>query len=135
MSSSSNICECLPCPCTEEPASFRNSGLAVYEYIANHIDTIDEELPELVGLIVQTDLTGQCSVSTARYLFAIDGQRFAESIDTLVKAAIAKDRDHVYLAELAATLYGSDYRDHAAELSATDDNFRRMYKRLYPVGL
>jgi hypothetical protein len=28
--------------------------------------------------------------------------------------------------------YGADYAGRAAELSAADNNFRRIYKRLYP---
>ena len=77
----------------------------------------------------------QFVVSTARYLNAIDHDKYASSIDLLVKAAIAKDRDHVYLSYLAASLWGDDFKEHAAELSASDDNFRRIFKRLYPVGI
>jgi hypothetical protein len=33
------------------------------------------------------------------------------------------------------SLYGEDYAERAAELSAVDNNFRRMYKRLYPEGV
>ncbi len=29
-------------------------------------------------------------------------------------------------------MYGPDYADRADELSAADNNFRRIYKRLYP---
>ena len=74
-------------------------------------------------------------MSTARYLNAIDREKYAQSIDLLVKAAIAKDRDHVYLSYLAASLWGDDFKEHATELCASDDNFRRIYKRLYPVGI
>ena len=28
--------------------------------------------------------------------------------------------------------YGADYADRADELSAVDNNFRRIYKRLFP---
>ena len=30
--------------------------------------------------------------------------------------------------------YGPDFASRAGELSATDNNFRRIYKRLYPTG-
>ena len=110
------------------------TGLATYEYIANNIDTIDELLPELVEIIVNVDTNGQFVVSTARYLCAIDSERYADSIDVLVKAAIEKDREHKYLGDLIAGIYGADYKERAAELSATDDNFRRIYKRLYPAN-
>ena len=111
------------------------NGLLTYEYIANNMGAIDNDLPELVDNMIMKDRTGQFVVSTARYLNAIDNKKYAQSIDLLVKAAIAKDRDHVYLAYLASSLWGADYKEHAAELSATDDNFRRIYKRLYPVGM
>ena len=108
------------------------TGLTTYEYIANNIDTIDDDLPELVANIINVDLNGQLVVSTARYLYAIDSERYAQSIDALVKAAIEKDREHKYLGDLIAGIYGADYKEHASELSRTDDNFRRIYKRLYP---
>jgi len=111
------------------------SGLLSYEYIANNIaNGLEQDMPALVDHLIATDRTGQFVVSTARYLNAIDREKYAGSIDLLVKAAIAKDREHVYLGDLAASLWGSDYKDRAAELCATDDNFRRIYKRLYPVG-
>ena len=111
------------------------NGLLTYEYIANNMGSIDDEMPELVDNMIMKDRTGQFVVSTARYLNAIDREKYAQSIDLLVKAAIAKDRDHVYLAYLASSLWGADYKDHAAELIEKDDNFRRIYKRLYPVGI
>lgn len=109
------------------------SGLATYEYIANNIENIDEDLPDLVSNIIRVDRDGQFVVSTARYLFAIDSQRYASSIDALVKAAIEKDRERKYLGDLIAGIYGPDYKNHAEELSAKDDNFRRIYKRLFPA--
>ena len=111
------------------------NGLLTYEYIANNMGSIDEDMSALVDNMIQKDRTGQFVVSTARYLNAIDKEKYATSIDLLVKAAIAKDREHVYLATLASSLWGADYKEHAAQLSATDDNFRRIYRRLYPVGI
>lgn len=111
------------------------NGLETYEYIANNIATIDDIMPELVDNIIGVDRSGQFVVSTARYLHAIDHNKYAACIDTLIKAAIEKDREHVYLPDLAATIWGNDYRDHAIELSVADDNFRRIYKRLYPNGI
>ena len=63
-----------------------NNGLLTYEYIANHIGSVDKILPELVEIMIMVDKTGQFVVSTE-------------------------------------------------ELKASDDNFRRIYKRLYPVGM
>ena len=111
------------------------NGLLTYEYIANNIDDVDDIMPELVDNMINVDFTGQFVVSTARYLNAINPQKYALSIDRLIKAAIMRDRDRVYLADLAASIWGPDYKERAAELSAADDNFRRIYKRLYPVGL
>lgn len=109
------------------------NGLLTYEYIANNIDNIDGIMPELVQNIIMVDSKGQFVASTARYLHAIDAKKYASAIDTLVKAAIDKDREHVYLPDLIVALWGNDYQERAAELSASDDNFRRIYKRLYPA--
>ena len=111
------------------------NGLLTYEYIANHINSIDDMMPDLVENMIRVDKTGQFVVSTARYLQAIDPNKFSQSIDTLIKAAIEKDRNRAYLADLVASIWGKDYQERAAELNATDDNFRRIYKRLYPVGM
>lgn len=112
------------------------NGLLTYEYIANNIDNIDDIMPDLVENMKMVDTSGQFVASTARYLNAIDPERYAAAIDALVKSAIDKDREHSYLPDLIVALWGADYQEHAAELSATDDNFRRIYKRLYPaVGI
>ena len=111
------------------------NGLLTYEYIANHINSIDDMMPDLVENMIRVDKTGQFVVSTARYLHAIDPNKFSQSIDTLIKAAIEKDRNRAYLADLVASIWGKDYQERAAELNATDDNFRRIYKRLYAVGM
>lgn len=107
-------------------------GLLSYEYIANHIDTVEPDLPWLVDNMIGVDLTGQFVISAARYLYAIDPMLFAPSIDRLIKAGIDKDREHRYLGDILRQMYGEDFEQNAAELSATDDNFRRIYKRLYP---
>ena len=113
-----------------------DSGLATYEYIANHIDALNEEdMDSLVDNILNSDKSGQFAVSTARYLFAIDSNRFSKAIDTLIKGAIDRDRERAYLGDLIENLYGADYHARARELSAADNNFRRMYKRLFPQSL
>ena len=108
------------------------TGLVTYEYIANHIGAVDEIMGELVDNMIEVDRSGQFVVSTARYLHAIDKSKYAQDIDKLIKAAIIKDREHVYLGDLAASIWGNDYQDHAHQLMEQDDNFRRIYKRLYP---
>ena len=114
-----------------------DSGLLTYEYIANNItsDGFAAEVDELVDNIIKVDKTGQFVVSTARYLNAIDKGAFATQIDRLIKAAIVADRERAYLGVLASSIWGDDYQERAATLTASDDNFRRIYKRLYPIGI
>lgn len=112
-----------------------NTGLLTYEYIANNIGSVEPIMTDLIKNIIDVDKTGQFVVSAARYLNAINAQKYAADIDILIKAAIIKDRDRAYLPALASSIWGSDYREKAADLAANDDNFRRIYKRLYPVGI
>jgi hypothetical protein len=110
-------------------------GLLTYEYIANNIGKCDDDLDRLVDNLRKVDLTGQFMASAARYLNAIDAERYGEAVRNLVAATIDRDREHRYIGDLMQSLYGENYAERAAELSATDNNFRRMYKRLYPEGL
>lgn len=110
-------------------------GLLTYEYIANNIDTCDSEIDDLVDNMIRVDASGQFVVSAARYLAAVDRATFADAIGRLVAAAIEKDREHRYLPDLLAGIYGPDYAERAEELKSSDDNFRRIYKRLYPTGI
>ena len=45
-------------------------GLLTYEYIANHMGTCDDDMPALADNIIGCRLTGQITVSAARYLHA-----------------------------------------------------------------
>lgn len=110
-------------------------GLLTYEYIANNIGKCDSIMPELVTNIINVDRNGQFAVSTARYLNAINKEKYAACIDMLVKASIEKDREHKYIPDLLSSLWGADYDEHVAELNVKDDNFRRIYKRVYPKGI
>lgn len=108
-------------------------GLLTYEFIANHIDELDSDnLSKLVDVMIDVDLNGQFLASAARYLHAIDSARHSEAVSRLVAATIDKDREHRYLSDILTGIYGTDFQSRAAELSATDNNFRRIYKRLYP---
>ncbi len=107
-------------------------GLLTYEYIANHIGLCDDIMSELVDNMIKVDKSGQFVASAARYLHAIDAEKYAGMITVLVSAAIEKDRERNYLANLVESLYGADYVTRAAELTETDDNFRRILKRLRP---
>lgn len=110
-------------------------GLLTYEYIANHIDTCHEDIDFLVENMMNVDKSGQFLVSAARYLSAIDSGMFADAISRMISAAIDKDRERRYIGDLLESIYGRDYRERAAELSAADNNFRRIYKRMFPTGM
>lgn len=110
-------------------------GLATYEFIANNIECIDSVLPSLVGNMIKVDASGQFTVSAARYLHAIDASKYAPQIEALIAAAIDKDRERVYIGSLLSDIWGADYAERAAELSATDRNFRRIYQRIYPASI
>lgn len=107
-------------------------GLKTYEYLANHIDTCGDDIDALVENMIDVDLTGQFLASAARYLHAIDAKGYADAVRKLVAATIDKDREHRYLADLLQSIYGEDYQARAEQLSASDNNFRRIYKRLFP---
>ncbi len=107
-------------------------GLMTYEYLANHIGQCDEAMPRLVDNMIAVDTTGQFLVSAARYLAAIDAVEYADSISRLVEAAIDRDRERRYLGDLLEGIWGADYAAHVDELCASDNNFRRIYKRLHP---
>lgn len=110
-------------------------GLKTYEYLANHIGECEPaDIEQLIDNMERVDLTGQFMASAARYLNAIDPEGYAPAIRRLVAATIDKDREHRYLPDLLQGLYGAEYEAHAAELCASDDNFRRIYKRLFPTS-
>ncbi|MBD5308773.1 MAG: hypothetical protein HDS15_05785 [Bacteroides sp.] len=106
-------------------------GLLTYEYIANHIEGCREQMPELVSNMIEVDKSGQFLVSAARYLCAIDRTTYHDEIYRLVSAAIDRDRERKYIADLLPSVWGADYANRVGELSASDDNFRRIYKRVY----
>lgn len=106
-------------------------GLKTYEYLANNIDNPDLDMDYVISRLRDLDLTGQFLASAARYLHAIDHDRFESAIRLMVSLTIDRDRERRYIGDLLTSLYGPDYARHADELSAKDNNFRRMYKRLY----
>ncbi len=106
-------------------------GLLTYEYIANHMGACDDDMPELTDNIIRVDLTGQITVSAALYLHATGSDRYKEMIDKLIAASLSKDRERKYIVDLLPGIWGADYQSHAEELNHSDDNFRRIYKRVY----
>ena len=109
-------------------------GLVTYEYIANNIENCFDELEWLIENMTRVDLVGQVLASAARYLNAIDPVKFAEPVRKLVAATIDRDREHRYLPDLILSIYGEDYEEKAPRLMAEDNNFRRIYKRLFPTA-
>lgn len=110
-------------------------GLETYEYIANHIGTPELDIDWLTDNLIRVDRNGQFTGSAARYLHTIDPMGFATNISALIEATINKDREHRYLSALMCGIYGTDCDARAQELSQTDNNFRRIYKRLYPTSI
>lgn len=107
-------------------------GLLTYEYIANHIGQPELDPDWLADNMIRVDTKGQFTASAARYLSAIDPTAFSPQIERLIAATIEKDREHAYLPALIKGIYGDNYLENAERLAATDNNFRRIYKRLYP---
>ncbi len=107
-------------------------GMATYDYIVNNVETCIESMPQLVENLRRADITGQFLASTARFLCAVDREKFSGWITPLIEGAIEKDRERRYIGSLLQAIWGNDYMERAEELKAEDDNFRRIYKRIYP---
>lgn len=108
-------------------------GLLTYEYLANHIGDKDLDIDFLIENMILVDSTGQFMISAARYLNAIDPERFKQGIDRLVAIAIDRDRERRYIADLLPAIWGEDYARRAENLMLCDDNFRRIWKRVTPT--
>lgn len=108
-------------------------GLLSYEYLANNLGQLESrDLGAIIENMATVDPSGQFLASAARYLHAIDPDGYQGIIRRLVAYAIDRDREHRYLPDLATAIYGEDYSTRAESLCSTDDNFRRLYKRLCP---
>jgi len=112
-----------------------DEGMQIYEYIVDNAESDSLQMGDMVMKLRHADTTGQFLCSTARYLAAVDRERFGQWIAPLVEGAIEKDRDRRYIGSLLEALWGADYAERAEELKATDDNFRRIYKRIYSEGI
>lgn len=106
--------------------------METYDYIVNNVETCIDSMPELVDNLRRADISGQFLASTARFLCAVDREKFSEWIQPLVEGAIEKDRERRYIGALLQAIWGADYEERAEELKASDDTFRRIYKRVYP---
>lgn len=110
-------------------------GMTSYEFLVNNIYGDNELIDNTVKDIISSDTSGQFSASAARFLAAIDSSSFAPQIDELLHSAIDKDRDKQYLPALLPAIWGEDYMSRAESLRESDDNFRRIFKRVHPVGI
>lgn len=107
-------------------------GMATYEYIVNNCDTCDDCMDGLTENLIRVDRSGQFLASSARFLTAVDRERFSKWLPVLIEGAIAKDRERRYIGALLEAIWGEGYESRIEELSKTDDNFRRIYKRIHP---
>lgn len=110
-------------------------GMATYDYIVNHVDSCRECMPALIDIMLRADRTGQFLASSARFLSAVDRETFEPWLTPLIEGAIEKDRERKYIGSLLEALWGPDYHERADQLRETDDNFRRIYKRIFPQGI
>ncbi len=92
--------------------------MEIYETLVDAESSAPDRLPALVAGLVDSDETGQYLCSGARYLGALDRGRYA--------------REHRYISQLLPALWGDDFMARAEQLRISDNNFRRIYKRIYP---
>lgn len=109
-----------------------DNALTIYEQIVNAEATAPEQLASLITKLSACDETGQYICSSARYLGALNPEKYASHIERLVADAISRDREHRYISQLLPALWGEDFMDKADELRLRDNNFRRIFKRIYP---
>lgn len=114
--------------------SSEGDGMAIYENIVNNVEDCHDRLDNLIMDLKRADPSGQFLASTARFLAAVDRQRFNEFLPVLIEAAIERDRERRYIPQLLEAIWGKDYAERKEELRAEDDVFRRLYKRVYPEG-
>lgn len=107
-------------------------GMSTYDYLVNHVPNCLDEMDYLTENLMRVDTTGQFLASSARYLASINRELFDKWIGRLIEGAIDKDRERRYIWSLLKAIWGEDYLDRVDELNSTDDNFRRVFKRVYP---
>ncbi|MCM1005065.1 MAG: hypothetical protein NC402_02080 [Prevotella sp.] len=110
-------------------------GLKAYEFLVDNINGDKQLINKAVCDVIEADNSGQFCASAARFLSAIDADNFLSEIDSLLKSVIEKDREKHYMPALLPTIWGDDYMVHAEELRDSDDNFRRIFKRVHPTGI
>lgn len=109
-----------------------SDGMMTYDYIVNHVPDCLDDMDFLTDNLLRADSSGQFLASSARFLSSVDKTTFSPWICRLIEGAIDKDRERRYIWSLLEALWGPDYMEQADELKKSDDNFRRIYKRIYP---
>lgn len=112
--------------------AFEEAGLEAYQLIIDKCESCGDELSEHIAHLRSVDNSGQFLASTARYLAALDREKFEPWLAPLIEGAIEKDRERRYIGSLLQAIWGDDYMDRVEELKSSDNNFRRIYKRVFP---
>lgn len=108
-------------------------GMDIYEQIVNSEASNPTRLPQLVEQLEAADDTGQYLCSASRYLSAMNPAEYSPLISRMVETAIDRDRERRYISQLLPALWGDDYMLRAEQLKLSDNNFRRIYKRIHPA--
>lgn len=107
-------------------------GMEIYQQIVDQCESSECDLTSLIDTLRSVDISGQFLASTARYLAAIDRARYEPWLGLLIEGAIDRDRERRYIGSLLQAIWGEDYQNRVEQLNATDNNFRRIYKRMHP---
>ena len=107
-------------------------GMMTYDYLVNHVADCLADMDFIVVNLREKDATGQFLSSSARFLASIDKEAFNPWISLLIEGAIDKDRERRYIWSLLKAIWGDDYEERIDQLNISDDNFRRIYKRIHP---
>ncbi len=112
----------------------QDAGMTIYEEIVNSVDSEGRSLDQMICDLKHADANGQFLCSAARFLAAVDREKYAEYLPVLIEGAIEKDRERRYLGQLLKAIWGDDYAERAEELCSSDDLFRRLHKRAFATG-
>ena len=83
--------------------------MSLYEKIVDMAEGDCTELPTVISSLKEADSSGQFLTSSARYLWAVDRERFATQVSELIEAAIDRDRERRYISSLLEAIWGHDY--------------------------
>ncbi|MBD5205434.1 MAG: hypothetical protein HDS71_02065 [Bacteroidales bacterium] len=117
---------------SDNTEALEEAGLEAYQLIVDNCETCGDELSEYVARLRSVDNSGQFLTSAAIYLAALDRDKFNPWLTPIIEGAIEKDRERRYIGSLLQAIWGEDFMDNVEKLSETDNNFRRIYKRIYP---